>query len=90
MAEIKIVVQHDVGLHARPAALFVQLATSFPCEITVRNVSEGSQEADAKSILGVLTLGVMQGDTIAVEATGERAEEALAALQQMVANNFEE
>lgn len=77
-------------MHARPATLFVQLATSFACDISVRNASEASHSADAKSILGVLSLGVKQGDTIAIEADGEQADEALAALQELVEDNFGE
>ena len=90
MSQTEVVVQHEVGLHARPAASFVKLATTFPCDITVRNVSENGQAVDAKSILGVLTLGVKQGDTIAIETNGEQADEALAALQGLVERNFDE
>lgn len=88
MPQIKVTVQHEVGLHARPAAQFVQLAASFPCSISVFNVTAESAPADAKSILGVLTLGVNQGHVIGIEAEGEQADEALAALQELVENNF--
>ena len=90
MPQIELIVEHEVGLHARPAAQFVQLATSFPCDITVRNVSKDSKAANAKSILGVLSIGVNRGNKITVEADGEQEQEALAALQNLVETNFGE
>lgn len=86
----EIVVQHEVGLHARPASMFVKLASSFPCTVSVRNVTDGGQLQNAKSILSVLTLGVQHGHTIEVVTEGERDEEALAALLELVKNNFGE
>lgn len=90
MPGIEVTVQHKVGLHARPAAQFVKTASSFPCEIKVSNVTTESAAANAKSILGILSLGVHQGHVIHVEADGERADEALAQLRQLVEDNFGE
>jgi phosphocarrier protein len=90
LPQAEIVVQHEVGLHARPATVFVRLASSFPCEITVTNLTAPSRQVNAKSILGVLTLGVSQGHKIALETRGEREEEALAALVQLIEGNFGE
>ena len=90
MPRAEIAVHHEVGLHARPAALFVKLAASFPCEVKVRNVSSGSQSVNAKSILSVLSIGVNSGDTIAIETSGDQADEALVALQELVRGNFGE
>jgi phosphotransferase system HPr (HPr) family protein len=86
----EIVVQHEVGLHARPAAAFVRLAASFPCEINVCNLTAASPVVNAKSILGVLTLGVNQGHKIALETAGQQADEALAALVKLIETNFGE
>jgi len=83
-------VNHKVGLHARPASEFVRTAASFPCEITVRNVTENGQAVNAKSILSVLTLGVQQGHTIEIQAEGLQADEALHALEELVLGNFGE
>jgi phosphocarrier protein HPr len=83
----EIIVHHSVGLHARPAAVFVRLASSFPAKI---NVSKEGRSANAKSILAILSLGVNQGDKIAIEADGERAEEAMQALIDLIQNNFGE
>ena len=73
-------VQNPVGLHARPAALFVQTAGQFQANIQVRNVTRGTPFVDAKSILGIMSIGVAQGHQIEITAEGEDAEEALKAL----------
>ena len=85
MPEITLRVHSKVGLHARPAALFVQAARPFESDIVV---AHGEREANAKSILGILTLGVEQGETITVRAKGADAAQALAALQTLVEDNF--
>jgi len=90
MPAIVLTVRHPAGLHARPAAQFVKLAASFPCTITVRNLTAAKPPANAKSVLAVLTQGVNQGQQIEVAAEGEAAAEALAALQSLVEGNFGE
>jgi len=87
---LSIKVDHSVGLHARPAAEFVKLASGFSCDIQIKNDSTESKFVNAKSILGVLTLGVNQGHTILINAEGEQADEALEAIKQLVENNFGE
>ena len=87
MPEITLTVHNKVGLHARPAALFVQTAKQFNCDV---KVTHGEREANAKSILGVLTLGVNQGAVITIRAEGEEADQALAALEALVESNFGE
>ncbi|HYZ01192.1 MAG TPA: HPr family phosphocarrier protein [Candidatus Binatia bacterium] len=88
MPEISLKVDNDVGLHARPAALFVQTAARFK-DATVE-VQNGTATCDAKSILQLLTLGVGPGTTITVRAEGGQAEEALGALRTLVESNFAE
>lgn len=90
MPAISLTISHPAGLHARPAAEFVKKAASFPCQITVRNVTDDRPPVNAKSILSVLTLGVNQGYEIEVVAKGENAEEALAAIADLVNSNFGE
>jgi phosphotransferase system HPr (HPr) family protein len=90
MAKTEVTVQHQVGLHARPASQFVKLANKYPCSITVRNATADGKAVNAKSILSVLTLGVQQGHIIEVEASGEQAAEALDALAGLVSSNFGE
>jgi phosphocarrier protein HPr len=90
MPSIALVVNHPAGLHARPAALFVKTAKSFPCTITVRNVTTGKAAVNAKSILSVITQAVNQGYQIELEAQGEDAEAALQALKELIECNFGE
>jgi phosphocarrier protein HPr len=90
MVERTVVVTHEVGLHARPAALFVQAAKKFQSSIQVKNLTSGSSTINAKSIIGVLTLGVLPDHSIHITASGADEEEALQALCEMVERNFEE
>ncbi|MEA5077204.1 MAG: HPr family phosphocarrier protein [Anaerolineaceae bacterium] len=87
MPEIQLEITNEVGLHARPAALFVQAASQFESEITV---SLDDSEADAKSILDILLLGANKGSIITVKAEGPDADEALEAFKELHANNFGE
>ena len=77
MQSLRLHILNESGLHARPAATFVQTAKKFRASIRLRNVTTGSELADAKSILGVLTLGVECGHEIELEIQGD--DEALAA-----------
>lgn len=90
MQSIRLTVNHSVGLHARPAAQFVQSASKFESEITVANITKESDPVNAKSILSVLTLGVHQGYEIQITADGPDENDALKALDQLVADNFGE
>ena len=83
MPEIEVTVRNPHGLHARPAALFVQKAASVPCSV---QVLKGERSADAKSILGIMSLAIEPGETIQILAEGEQAEEALEALKQVAAD----
>jgi phosphocarrier protein HPr len=87
MVEVVLQVTNPVGLHARPAALFVQTAARFK-DTDIRLI-KGDQVRDAKSILQVLTLGVGPGTSITIQADGAQAEEALAALTDLVERDFE-
>jgi len=93
MKEAKVVVNNKVGLHARPAALFVQAASKFQSEVNVSCIDpkeEKLRTANAKSILGILTLGVFQGIEITIAADGDDEEDAVKALVELVKNNFGE
>ena len=76
-----------LGLHARAAAVFVQLAQKHRCAIRVK---KGEMEVNGKSIMGVLQLGVAQGGTIEVTAEGDDCEEALCRLGELIGNRFGE
>ena len=83
------IVDSRTGLHARPAARFVQLANRFPeAEITVRNTTRGRGPVSAKSINSVTGLGVEQGDRIQLSAAGTDAQHALDALCSLIDDNF--
>jgi phosphocarrier protein HPr len=90
MPSVDVPVMHKVGLHARPASLFVKQAAKFPCTISVSNLSGDGKSVNAKSILSVLTLGVQQGHVVRIEAAGEQAEAAVQALEKLIHDNFGE
>jgi len=74
MPEKEVKLTNEVGLHARPAAVFSKAAAGFSAEITV---SKGGQEANAKSIMAVLKLDVKKGDAVTIATEGADADEAL-------------
>ena len=84
-----VVVANRLGLHARPAARFVQTAGRFPdTHIQVRNQSSGRGPVDAKSINAIAMLGLTQGQTMVIEASGAQADAALAALRALADDHF--
>lgn len=87
MPEINLTITHEVGLHARPAALFIKTASEFLSEI---EITYQAKTVNAKSILAVLTLGVNKDAEITLKAEGPDADEALKALEELVLNNFGE
>ena len=90
MTETRITVTHKAGLHARPAALFVQTANKYSSSVSVRNLTADGSAVDAKSIIMVLTLGVMKDHEILIQANGADESSAVAALQSLVESNFGE
>ena len=90
MAEATIQVKNKVGLHARPAALFVQTAAKFSSKILVKNVTSNGRLVDAKSIIMVLTLGVMKDHEVLIQTDGADADAALSALSSLIEGNFGE
>ena len=75
MAERRVIIGSKVGLHARPASLFVQAATAAPVPITI--AKSGGDPVNAKSILSVLALDARGGEEVVISADGEGAEAAL-------------
>jgi phosphocarrier protein len=78
---------NQLGLHARAATKLVQLASRFPCEV---EVARDEQSANGKSVMGVLLLCGSMGSVIEVRARGERADECVAAIGELIANRFGE
>ena len=81
------VVNNQVGLHARPATFFIQKANEFKSSIWVE---KDERRVNAKSLLGVLSLGIVKGTTITLLADGSDEKEAVAALSELVSGNFGE
>ena len=85
--QVTLLIQNQLGLHARPAALFVQMANRFKCEIEVQ---KGRTKVNGKSIMGIMTLAAGRGSQITIRAKGTDAAKAVAALMKLIRNNFGE
>lgn len=79
----KIIVKNKQGLHARPAALFVQLANKYDSRITLKGDKE---EVNGKSIMGILMLGAEKGSQIIIEVEGDDAENAFSELEKIISS----
>lgn len=80
-------VNNQVGLHARPATFFIQKANEYKCSIWVE---KDERRVNAKSLLGVLSLGVVKGTTINLIADGVDEKEAVEGLIELISGNFED
>lgn len=87
LIEKNIVIKNKQGLHARPAALFVQMANKFNCEITI---SKGRQKVNGKSIMGIMMLEAGSGSRVSITADGEDAEQAVKELEHLLLNDIED
>ncbi len=87
MVSKAIVVQNQVGLHARPATFFIQKSNEFKASIWVE---KDERRVNAKSLLGVLSLGITKGTEITVIADGLDEKDAIDALENLVESNFSE
>jgi phosphocarrier protein HPr len=87
MPEISVTLTNKTGLHARPAGAFVKMAKQFQSDIKVLH---NGKEANAKSILSVLSLGAENGAAIGLKAEGADAQPALDALAQLITEKFGE
>ncbi|MFI3254021.1 MAG: HPr family phosphocarrier protein [Eubacteriales bacterium] len=81
------IVNNQVGLHARPATFFIQKANEFKSAIWVER---DERKVNAKSLLGVLSLGIVKGTEITIIADGADEKEAVEALQKMISSDFSE
>ena len=81
----EVVIQNQVGLHARPATFFIQKANEYKSSIWVE---KDSRRVNAKSLLGVLSLGITQGLSITIIAEGSDEEQAVNDLVDLVSSNF--
>ena len=82
-----VTIRNNVGLHARPATYFIQKANSYRASIWVE---KEDRRVNAKSLLGVLSLGIVQGTTVKLIADGEDEDVALEGLSALIDSNFSE
>lgn len=87
MAQREFTIRNKLGIHARPAAQFVKMASRFSAEI---RVEKDGEEVDGKSIMGLMMLAAGHGSVITVAAEGDDADQALDALAELVERKFEE
>ena len=87
MVSKEVVINNQVGLHARPATFFIQKANEFKSSIWVE---KEERRVNAKSLLGVLSLGIVKGTTITIIADGSDEEEAIATLSALIDSDFSE
>ena len=88
LKHLRLAIRNEVGLHARPAAVFVAEAGRFASRIRIRNATTDSGWVDAKSILSVLTLGVEQNHEIEIAIDGPDEDLAAAELERLIASDF--
>lgn len=84
------IVKNKTGLHARPAAALAKAAAKFKSKITIKNLDTGSEEANAKSVVTIMTLGMSKGTKVCITADGEDAEEAISVLISLIDSGFGE
>ena len=87
MNQKEITIINKLGLHARAAAKFVKVASSFPCEISVH---AGHKEVSGKSIMGIMMLAAGKGSTIEIKTIGPQEDAAMAALEELINDKFGE
>ncbi len=85
--EQKFTVNNKLGLHARPAALLVQLTNRFQSEVTIQ---KGKQKVNGKSIMGVMMLAAGAGSTVTIRIVGSDARKAMTAIAKLFHDNFQE
>jgi phosphocarrier protein len=89
-ASRKIIVSNKLGLHARPAMQFVDLANQFTSQIMVHKGGDEPEDADGKSVMQMIILAATEGTELQIDAEGEDAETAVAQLAKLFADKFGE
>jgi phosphocarrier protein HPr len=87
IVEQTVMIQNELGLHARAATKLVQLASKFPCDVTL---AKDGHEVNGKSIMGVLMLVASKGTKVTIKAKGDRAAEVVAAIVALIDDKFGE
>ena len=89
-ASREIVVSNKLGLHARPAMQFVDLANQFKSDVTVHKFGDEPGEADGKSVMQMIILAATEGTKMRIDATGDDADEAVGKLAELFDTKFGE
>ena len=87
VVERVVVIKNKQGLHARPAALFVQIANKFDSDVTV---SKGKTKVNGKSIMGIMMLEAGKGSKITIVTKGEDAQQAIMELENLLSSDIED
>lgn len=87
MVSKEVVINNQVGLHARPATFFIQKANEFKSSVWIE---KDERRVNAKSLLGVLSLGIVKGTTVNLIADGADQDEAIATLSALIDSDFSE
>jgi phosphocarrier protein len=87
MSEREVTIENKLGMHLRAAAVFIETANKFPCQV---HVKKDGRAINAKSIMGLMTLGATYGSSITIITDGEGEEAAGEALVALVKNRFGE
>ena len=87
MSQRTVIIASSVGLHARPAALFVQAATATGLPVQINK--QGEEPVDARSILGVMAVGAKHGEEVTLSADGDGAEAALDELVELLSRDLD-
>ena len=87
MISREVVINNTLGLHARPAMFFIQKANSYPCSVWIE---KDDRLVNAKSLLGVLSLGIAKGMSVPLMADGQSEEAALNGLCELIDSGFAE
>ena len=87
VVERTVIIKNKQGLHARPAALFVQMANKFNSDITI---AKGRNKINGKSIMGIMMLEAGSGSKVIITANGDDAEQAIVELERLLFSDIEE
>jgi len=90
MAHREVIICNKLGLHARPAMQFVDIANQFQSEVTVHKGGEEPGDADGKSVMQMIILAAVEGTPLQIDATGEDADAAVKKLAELVEGKFGE
>jgi phosphocarrier protein HPr len=86
----EVVISNKLGLHARPAMQFVDVANQFHATVTVHKGGDEPADADGKSVMQMIILAATEGTPLQIEADGDDAEQAIAKLTELVQGKFGE